>query len=429
MKNSSHLLIIMLIILRINNYAQDAGWEIIPSGINENLNSIYFYNHQTGIVCGDSGVIIKTVDSGKTWQSISSPVNVNLNDCFMFSEECIALVGDSASWIGTNDDGTIWFVNHILDIVNEIYSMSFAPREQFFYDGIYGADSQKIMFGVSNYCSSVIVDVYGGSSGGFWSAFMLTDKIGFVAGENSISQPIVGRTTNSGSSWDYVYFYLDGNEGRGTGVNFTDSVIGYISAVVWDGRGAIAKTTDNGDNWTTSFFDNPLHSINFPISNAGQIGYCVGDSGTILKTFNAGDSWHNQLSNTSERLNKVFFLDNDYGFAVGDNGIILKTTNGGGVTSITEDEILGVLHFELLQNYPNPFNPSTKISWQSPVGSWQTLKIYDLLGNEIATLVDEYKNAGSYEIEFDGTGLSSSVYIYQLIVENYIQTRKMLLLR
>ena len=258
---------------------------------------------------------------------------------------------------------------------------------------------------------------------------MLNPNIGFVAGENSIFQPIVGRNTGYGSPWDFVSFYLDGKEGRATGVAFTDSLIGYICAIVWDGGGAIAKTVDNGDNWITKLFNQPLQSINFPISNAGQIGYCVGDSGTILKTFNAGESWHNQLSNTSERLNKVFFLDNNYGFAVGDNGIMLRTTNGGGVTSITEDEILGVLHFELLQNYPNPFNPSTKISWQSPVGSWQTLKIYDLLGNEIATLVDEYKNAGSYEIEFDGTGLSSSVYIYQLIVENYIQTRKMLLLK
>ena len=95
------------------------------------------------------------------------------------------------------------------------------------------------------------------------------------------------------------------------------------------------------------------------------------------------------------------------------------------------------LKFSLEQNYPNPFNPSTKISWQSPVGSRQTLKIYDVLGNEVATLVDEYRPAGIYEVEFSASGRpessikkpASGVYFYQLKAENYIETKKMILLK
>jgi hypothetical protein len=85
--------------------------------------------------------------------------------------------------------------------------------------------------------------------------------------------------------------------------------------------------------------------------------------------------------------------------------------------------------FSLEQNFPNPFNPSTKISWQSPVGSWQTLKVYDVLGNEVTKLVDEYKSAGSYEIEFNATDLPSGVYFYQLKAGNYVETKKMILLK
>jgi len=85
--------------------------------------------------------------------------------------------------------------------------------------------------------------------------------------------------------------------------------------------------------------------------------------------------------------------------------------------------------FLLSQNYPNPFNPTTKISWQSPVGSWQTLKIFDLLGNEVTTLVNEYSPAGEYEVEFDGTGLPSGVYFYQLKAGSFLQTKKMVLLK
>jgi hypothetical protein len=85
--------------------------------------------------------------------------------------------------------------------------------------------------------------------------------------------------------------------------------------------------------------------------------------------------------------------------------------------------------FQLFQNYPNPFNPTTKINWQSSIEGRQTLKVYNVLGNLVATLVDEYGTAGSYEVEFDATDLSSGVYIYQLILGNYLQLKKMVLLK
>ena len=86
-------------------------------------------------------------------------------------------------------------------------------------------------------------------------------------------------------------------------------------------------------------------------------------------------------------------------------------------------------NFILHQNFPNPFNPSTTISWQSPVSSWQTLKVYDILGNEVATLVNEEKPAGNYEVNFDASGLTSGIYFYQLKVGKFVQTKKMILLR
>jgi len=85
--------------------------------------------------------------------------------------------------------------------------------------------------------------------------------------------------------------------------------------------------------------------------------------------------------------------------------------------------------FSLEQNYPNPFNPTTKISWQSPVGSHQTLKVYDVLGNEVATLVDEYKAAGRYEVEFDASGLASGIYFYRIQAGSFVETKKMILLK
>ncbi|HEX9252087.1 MAG TPA: T9SS type A sorting domain-containing protein, partial [Ignavibacteriaceae bacterium] len=103
--------------------------------------------------------------------------------------------------------------------------------------------------------------------------------------------------------------------------------------------------------------------------------------------------------------------------------------SGEGHPSDVEDEEILPKEFSLSQNYPNPFNPSTKISWQSPVGSWQTLKIFDLLGNEVITLVNEYRNAGSYEVDFYAHKLSSGVYYCQSRAGNFVETKKMILLR
>lgn len=85
--------------------------------------------------------------------------------------------------------------------------------------------------------------------------------------------------------------------------------------------------------------------------------------------------------------------------------------------------------FALKQNYPNPFNPSTKISWQSPVDSWQVIKVFDVLGNEIVILVNQYKPAGSYEIEFNANALASGVYYYQLRAGDFTSSKKMILIR
>lgn len=105
------------------------------------------------------------------------------------------------------------------------------------------------------------------------------------------------------------------------------------------------------------------------------------------------------------------------------------TTDVNGVSRLPE-------RFVLNQNYPNPFNPATTISWQSPVSGQQTLKVYDILGNEISVLADEFKPAGNYEVEFNGSNLPSGVYYYRLQIvpagkrkESFIDTKKFVLLK
>ena len=85
--------------------------------------------------------------------------------------------------------------------------------------------------------------------------------------------------------------------------------------------------------------------------------------------------------------------------------------------------------YVLTQNFPNPFNPSTKIAYQIPEGGNVSLKVYDMLGKEVTTLIEEFKDEGRYEINFDASKLASGIYIYQLIANNYIATKKMILMK
>lgn len=114
-----------------------------------------------------------------------------------------------------------------------------------------------------------------------------------------------------------------------------------------------------------------------------------------------------------------------------DNVVIATSYIGPMQTTSDVHEISSEIpqEFFLFQNYPNPFNPTTKVSWQSSISGWQTLKVFDVLGNEVATLVDEYKSAGKYEVDFNAEGLSTGIYFYQINCGDFNQTKKMLLLK
>jgi predicted extracellular nuclease len=110
---------------------------------------------------------------------------------------------------------------------------------------------------------------------------------------------------------------------------------------------------------------------------------------------------------------------------------ILNTITKGSSNSASDinDIELVVSDYKLNQNFPNPFNPVTIISYQLPVDGFVTLKVYDILGNEVKTLVNENRIAGSYTVEFDGRELTSGLYIYRLVTDNYSSIKKMMLLK
>jgi hypothetical protein len=178
---------------------------------------------------------------------------------------------------------------------------------------------------------------------------------------------------------------------------------GYCSFSAGDHRLWVIKTNSFGDTIWTKNFNSDLCSEGYSIKQTSDDGYIV--TGTTRSI--------------------------DYNY----NLWLIRIESDTVTTSIEfNNRFSQPEKFFLSQNYPNPFNPSTKISWQVPLGGWQTLKIYDMLGNEVATLIDEYKPAGKYEVEFsihfdEGQNLSSGVYFYTLTAGNFRSARKLIFLK
>ncbi|MEZ4823014.1 MAG: T9SS type A sorting domain-containing protein [Ignavibacteria bacterium] len=176
-----------------------------------------------------------------------------------------------------------------------------------------------------------------------------------------------------------------------------------------------------------SLRDHSSNSLIFINKNNGWISGLQ----DIYYSSNGGLNWTTQTTDHLVKYNGIYFIDSLTGWAAGDSGIILKTTTGGVIIGFTNTSANPRKYF-LSQNYPNPFNPETVISYELPVTSRTKLKVYDVLGNEIATLVNETKPAGSYNYQFSTVNyqLSSGVYLYRLEIDgNIIDTKRMVLLK
>jgi hypothetical protein len=124
------------------------------------------------------------------------------------------------------------------------------------------------------------------------------------------------------------------------------------------------------------------------------------------------------------RVFDVVFTDSLTGYAAADSGIILKYDNRA--TPVHEISELPS-EPQLRQNFPNPFNPRTVIEYQTSVVGRVTLRVFDILGREVATLVDEVEQPGRKSVTFDASGFASGVYLYKLSAGSFQQTRKLLL--
>jgi hypothetical protein len=207
-------------------------------------------------------------------------------------------------------------------------------------------------------------------------------------------------------------------------VDFVDSKNGWAV-----GRwGVILHTLDGGVTWQqqVSGSGNPLTCVEFVSRDSGWV---CGSPATMIETTDGGLAWEPQIVPYNLEITSLQFLNSSEGWGSTDDGLLIHTSNGG-VTFIAP-EPTGVIphHFALYQNYPNPFNPTTTIRYLLPSRVHVTLSVFNTLGQQIATLLNETEDAGYHDVRFDGSGLASGVYFYRLHARDFVQTKKVVILR
>ena len=260
----------------------------------------------------------------------------------------------------------------------------------------------------------------------FQTVHFIDPLVGWAAGYGGI----VVKTSDGGNNWETL---ISDAFCSCDDIYFTDSLNGWV---VGGNPGNILKSTDGGQSWFIQVESWQMYLQDIYFINS-QCGWIVGDyginilpysCGIIFVTSDGGENWTELHKGTYGSFSTVIFSDINMGWIAG-GCAILKTTNGG-VSFIEEQEIDEIPNTILVfQNYPNPFNPKTKIKYQIPELSFVRLKVYDVLGSEIETLVNEEKPAGNYEVKFDATNLPSGIYFYRLHTGDYISTKKMVLIK
>lgn len=405
---------ILLITFASSSLFSQQGWLPQVSGTANNLNSIYFISETTGFTVGNSGTILKTTNSGINWipQTVSSST--------LYS---VFFIDASTGWtVGTNGTlGTIFkstnsginWNSQNSGIPDTLFSVCFTTVNSGYISGA-GGRILKTINGGTNW--NVVIS---GTTNYLYCINFPASSVsstGFISG----SAGTILKTQNQGNNWT---LYTAGTNSL-YGIFFPDIVNGFTVG----NMGTIFHTINGGVNWIlqTSPAAIKLASVYFVSSN---MGWAVGNNGFIINTQNSGTLWTVQPTTTTDNLNSVFFTNSLTGWAAGANGRILHTTNGGFVP-VEKRSSKVPNEYRLYQNYPNPFNPVTKIKFEISEERVVSLKFYDVLGKEVATLINEELNPGMYEVKWDGSNFTSGIYFYQLITDgNVIDTKKLVLMK
>ena len=421
MKKIYFLCVSIFLFISVKELTSQTGWFAQNSGTTQNLIKVRFANVNTGWIISNDGQILCTTNGGLNWITQFNSDTSFFYSLFVINPDTVWVTtwGSNVTLLKTINGGINWTSLIIGDNILLVSIFFINPN----LGWILTDDGQifKTTNGGTNW-----VHLNQPYSEYFYNTIFFTNiNNGYYTGGDAMTFGQIKKTTDGGITWYDQYVSYTTN--KISNIFFINQNRGWALP----GGGNILSTTDAGSNWIIQNGSSVQNLLSVYFINE-DTGWISSSSGFIFKTTNSGANWNSQ-NITTQNLNDIWFVDQNTGWVTGYHGTILKTTTGGdpiGIKPISSDI---PSYFSLSQNYPNPFNPSTKIKFEIEEDKGQKLEVrlvvYDILGREIATLVNDKLSPGTYEVKWNGSDYASGVYFYKLISGDYTETKKLILLK
>lgn len=411
------LLSFLSVLILCNIASSQIYWTNQPTGVTVFLNDIFFVNQNTGYCVGNNGTFLYTINGGTNWGNRNIVSGAESLTKVWFINDSTGFVIYSDKVMKTNNRGVNWTTQTLGCPLKDISFRSTASGLVGYVTGSNNTISGLIYRTINHGLTWTICGDFQYKD--FYAVELPSDSVVIACGAGSF----MARSSNNGVNWSQYYLgtvpLID--------IDFPNALTGYVCG------GTIAKSTNGGINWfgfTSPGSGMEMWSLSFPNTNTG---YCSGFGPDpvyrIQKTTDAGSSWvHIGIQYDTINVPAIFFINPSTGWICGNSGTIRKTTTGG-VSPVTNISVIVPSEYSLEQNYPNPFNPSTKIKFAIPESGFTTLKIFDALGREVQTLINEKLSPGIYETAFNAAILPSGVYFYRLQAGSFTDTKRMTLIK
>ena len=395
-----------------------SGWISQTSPVTTSLNTVSTVSQEVGWIGGNSGVVLRTTNHGLTWTNVTgTPIGTDAvyAICGIDANTCLVSTSPAATFVyKTSNGGANWtqVFTQAGGFIDDI--KMFSATNGFMYGDPVGSrwSLWKTTNAGTTWDSTGLYLVQAGSEAG-WNNAMWISGNNVWFGTNNTK---VYYSTNQGASWQ---------SGATTGSVNTYSVA-FNSSIGFTGQTIALKSTNGGANWAS--FTVPgtgtIYSFN---GVASRFWYLRGSN--VYWSSDNGSTFASQYTGTGTYLAMSLDLDGIVirGWAVsGTGGIIIYNEVLTGVPN-NQKEVPN--SYSLSQNYPNPFNPVTKISYSIPKSSLVKLTVFDILGREVTLLVNDFRQAGAYSIEFNASNLASGVYFYRIEAGDFKDVKKMVLVK